>query len=422
LRILVIGSGGREHAVILKLLESPQKPEVFCAPGNGGIAQFAQCFDVAATDIQGLVSLAKRISADLVVVTPDDPLALGMVDALEDAGIKAFGPNKAAAEIESSKVFSKNLMKKYGIPTAEFESFDNVHTAKAYLKEKNSYPAVIKADGLAAGKGVIIAESESEAFDAVVDILENGKFGKSGSRVVIEEFLEGPEVSVLSFCDGETVRPMMSSMDHKRIGDHNTGPNTGGMGTIAPNPFYTADIAAKCMEKIFLPTAKAMCEEVRPFRGCLYFGLMLTADGPKVIEYNSRFGDPETQVVLPLLDGDLAEIMTATADGKLAECEFKNKDGAAACVIIASGGYPGKYSTGALIGGLDEKGQAANVTIYHAGTKKEDGGFYTAGGRVIGVAAMSDNIRAALAKCYSAAGKITFENCYMRKDIGGWKL
>jgi phosphoribosylamine--glycine ligase len=418
LKILVIGSGGREHAVIKKLSESRHKPTIFCTPGNGGIACIARCFDVAATDIEGVVKLAKQISVDLVVVTPDDPLALGMVDALEEAGIKAFGPNKAAAEIESSKVFSKNLMKKYGIPTAAFKSFSNIEAAKEYLQDLKKYPVVIKADGLAAGKGVIIADTVSEATDVVIDILENGKFGKSGSRVVIEEFLEGPEVSVLAFCDGLTVRPMVSSMDHKRVGENDSGPNTGGMGTIAPNPYYTEKAAAECMEKIFIPTAKAMCDEGRPFRGCLYFGLMLTSDGAKVIEYNARFGDPETQVVLPLLEGDLVDIMLAVCDGKLSEVSFAVKDGGAACVIIASGGYPGKYKTGCSISGLDKNGQVSGAYVYHAGTKLSDGNFTTAGGRVLGVTAVADSVPAALAKCYSAADRIAFENCFMRKDIG----
>jgi phosphoribosylamine--glycine ligase len=418
LKILVIGSGGREHAVILKLLESRHKPEIYCTPGNGGISRYAKCFEIAATDIDGVVALAKELAVDLVVVTPDDPLALGMVDALEAVGIKAFGPNKAAAEIESSKVFSKNLMKKYGIPTAAFKSFTNTEAATEYLQKLNKYPTVIKADGLAAGKGVIIAETEAEAFAAVTDILDNGKFGKSGSKVVIEEFLEGPEVSVLAFCDGLTVRPMVSSMDHKRIGEHDTGLNTGGMGTIAPNPYYTDKAAAECNEKIFLPTAKAMCEEGRPFRGCLYFGLMITESGAKVIEYNARFGDPETQVVLPLLEGDLVDIMLATADGKLAEADFAVKDGGAACVIIASGGYPGKYKTGCKISGLDTNGQVSGAVVYHAGTKAAGGEFETAGGRVLGVSAVADSVKTALAKCYAAADKIAFENCYMRKDIG----
>jgi phosphoribosylamine--glycine ligase len=421
MKILVIGSGGREHAVILKLLESAIKPEIYCAPGGGGISRFAKCIDVKVNDKDGLVAAAKEIGADLVVVTPEEPLALGVVDALEAAGIKAFGPNAAAAEIEASKVFSKNLMKKYNIPTAKYETFDNAVKAKEYLKSQNTYPAVIKADGLAAGKGVIIAENEAEAFAAISEILENDKFGKSGSRVVIEEFLTGPEVSVLAFVDGETVRPLVSSMDHKRIGDGDTGLNTGGMGTIAPNPYYTEAAAKECAEKIFLPTAKAMCAEGRPFRGLLYFGLMLTPDGAKVIEYNCRFGDPETQVVLPLLDGDLCEIMTAVADGKLAETHFGVKSGAAACVIISSGGYPEKYKTGFLINGLDSNGQAAGITVYHAGTTYKDGRFFTAGGRVLGLAATDETLAGALKKCYAAAETISFEGSYFRKDIGGRK-
>ncbi|MDR0992134.1 MAG: phosphoribosylamine--glycine ligase [Ruminococcus sp.] len=421
MKILVIGSGGREHAVILKLRESEKKPEIFCTPGNGGISRFAKCFDVKVNDKEGLVALAKEIGADLVVVTPEEPLALGVADALEAAGIKAFGPSAAAALIEASKVFSKNLMKKYGIPTARYETFSEAGAAKAYLKAQNDYPTVIKADGLAAGKGVIIAENEAQAYAAIEDILENDKFGRSGSQVVIEEFLTGPEVSVLAFVDGETVRPLVSSMDHKRIGEGDTGLNTGGMGTIAPNPYYTEAAAKECFEKIFIPTAKAMCAEGKPFRGLLYFGLMLTKNGAKVIEYNCRFGDPETQVVLPLLDGDLCDIMTAIADGKLAETHFGVKDGAAACVIISSGGYPEKYETGFPVNGLDSNGQAEGITVYHAGTSYKDGRFLSSGGRVLGLTAAGENLAAALEKCYAAAEKINFEGSYFRKDIGGRK-
>lgn len=416
--ILVVGSGGREHAIIKKLKESPKSGRIYAAPGNGGIAADAECVNIKATDIAGVVAFAKEKALDFVVVAPDDPLVLGMVDALNEAGIPAFGPTKAAAAIEGSKVFSKWLMKKYDIPTAAYESFDDPNAAIAYLKQQNKYPAVIKADGLALGKGVVIPESEEEAVKAVRAMMEDGAFGESGRRVVIEEFLTGIEVSVLAFTDGNIVVPMASSMDHKRAHDNDEGLNTGGMGTIAPHPMYTLELQARCMEEIFIPTIQAMKQENREFRGCLYFGLMLCADGPRVIEYNCRFGDPETQVVLPLLDGDLLEIMQATSDGRLADVKIRQKTGAAACVIIASGGYPVSYQKGYVIHGLDNKGAAKGVTVYHAGTTLENGVFKNNGGRVLGVTATGDTLQGALEKAYAATAGIGFENSFYRNDIG----
>ena len=416
--ILVVGSGGREHAIIKKLKESPKSGRIYAAPGNGGIAADAECVDIKATDISAVVAFAKEKALDFVVVAPDDPLVLGMVDALNEVGIPAFGPTKAAAAIEGSKVFSKWLMKKYDIPTAAYESFDDPNAAIAYLKQQNKYPAVIKADGLALGKGVVIPESEEEAVKAVRAMMEDGAFGESGRRIVIEEFLTGIEVSVLAFTDGNIVVPMASSMDHKRAHDNDEGLNTGGMGTIAPHPMYTPELQARCMEEIFLPTIRAMKQENREFRGCLYFGLMLCADGPRVIEYNCRFGDPETQVVLPLLDGDLLEIMQATSEGRLGDIKIGQKTGAAACVIIASGGYPVSYQKGYAIHGLDEKGTAKGVTVYHAGTILENGVFKNNGGRVLGVTATGDTLKSALEKAYAATASIGFENSFYRHDIG----
>lgn len=417
--ILVVGSGGREHAVIRKLRESKGVGTIYCCPGNGGIAADAVCIDVAATDIPGVVALAKEKKVGLVVVTPDDPLVLGMADALEAEGIPAFGPSKRAAEIEGSKVFSKDLMQRYGIPTARYESFDDPAKAAAYLRAQNRYPAVVKADGLALGKGVVIAENEAEALEAVRSMMEDKKFGESGSRVVIEEFLEGMEVSVLAFTDSVSVVPMASSMDHKRALDGDKGLNTGGMGTIAPHPLFTPEIEKRCMEEIFLPTVHAMNAEGRPFQGVLYFGLMLTERGPVVIEYNCRFGDPETQVVLPLLDGDLVEIMLAVREKRLASVPVGRKGGAAACVILASGGYPVSYRKGLPVQGLDQNGQADGVTVYHAGTKRgEDGGFLTSGGRVLGVTALGETLPKALERAYAATGKISFEGAFSRSDIG----
>ncbi len=418
MKLLMIGSGGREHALIRKLKESPRVEKIYCAPGNGGISCDAACVAVSAMDIEGVVAFSKAHQIDLVFVAPDDPLAAGMVDALEAEGIRAFGPSKVAAEIESSKVFSKNLMKKYGIPTARYEVFDAPEKALAYIMAQNAWPAVIKADGLALGKGVVIAQNEAEAGDALHSMMEDKIFGESGSRVVVEEFLTGPEVSVLAFTDGETVKPMVSSMDHKRAYDGDKGPNTGGMGTISPNPYYTPEIAARCMEEIFLPTVRAMQQEGRPFKGCLYFGLMLTPDGPKVIEYNSRFGDPETQVVLPRLKTPLIDIVEAVADGRLARLEIEWDENACACVVMASGGYPKTYPKGIVIEGLDENGQIPGAIVYHAGTARKDGKFVTAGGRVLGVTACGDTLEEALQKAYEGVHRIRFEGAHYRKDIG----
>ncbi|HEX3025936.1 MAG TPA: phosphoribosylamine--glycine ligase [Clostridia bacterium] len=415
--ILVVGGGGREHAVIKKLKQSPHTGTVYCAPGNGGIAQDAICVPVKATDVDAVVALAVEKKVGLVVVTPDDPLMLGMVDALEEKGIRAFGPKKNAAEIEGSKVFSKNLMQRYHIPTAGYHVFDDPAQALAFIREQNSYPTVVKADGLALGKGVVIAETEQEAETALRSIMEDKIFGASGNRVVIEEFLTGPEVSVLSFTDGKTIVPMVSSKDHKRALDGNLGPNTGGMGTISPNPHYTGEMAEWCMKEIFRPTVEAMNREGRPFKGCLYFGLMLTADGPKVIEYNARFGDPETQVVLPRLKTDLVEIFDAVIDEKLDSVEIEWDDRAAACVVAASGGYPGKYETGRKITGL-ERAEALGNEVYHAGTRMENGSIVTSGGRVLGVTALGEGLDQALTKAYQGLSQIHFEGMYYRKDIG----
>ncbi len=418
MNILVVGGGGREHAIVMKLAESKKNVQLFCTPGNGGIAKYAKCYSVKATDIDGVVALAKEISADMVVVAPDDPLVLGMVDALNAEGFAAFGPDKAAAIIEGSKVFSKELMKKYNIPTAKYEVFSDSSKAIEYIKTENKYPTVIKADGLALGKGVIIAQNFDEAKDAVNSIMEDKIFGKSGANIVIEEFLTGPEVSVLCFTDGKTVSPMVSSMDHKRAYDNDEGPNTGGMGTVAPNPYYTEKIADECMNKIFLPTINAMVKENRTFKGCLYFGLMITPDGPKVIEYNCRFGDPETQVVLPLLDTDLVDIFDAVINEKLSQIDIKWKNASSACVVLASGGYPKKYETGLKITGLNENGQLDDVNIYHAGTKLENNEFYTSGGRVLGVTAVSETLKSAVDKAYDAVNDIKFDKMHYRKDIG----
>ncbi|MBE6844799.1 MAG: phosphoribosylamine--glycine ligase [Ruminococcus sp.] len=418
MNILVVGGGGREHAIVMKLAESPKVDKLYCTPGNGGIAKYAECFDVKATDIDGVVALAKEVSADMVVVAPDDPLVLGMVDALNENGFRAFGPDKAAAIIEGSKVFSKNLMKQYNIPTAKYEVFSDAQKAIDYIKAENTYPTVVKADGLALGKGVIIAQNFEEAKDAVTSIMEDKIFGQSGSNIVIEEFLTGPEVSVLCFTDGKTVSPMVSSMDHKRALDNDEGLNTGGMGTVAPNPYYTEAVAKECMDTIFIPTIEAMVKENRKFKGCLYFGLMLTPNGPKVIEYNCRFGDPETQVVLPLLKTDLVDIFDAVIDEKLDSLNIEWEKGAAACIILASGGYPKKYETGKEISGLDTKGQAENVLVYHAGTKLDGEKFLTSGGRVLGVTATSDNLKSALDNAYKSVEAIGFDKMHFRKDIG----
>ena len=413
MKILVVGSGGREHTIIKKLKESRDVDTIYALPGNGGMAGDAICVNVGAKDIDGIVNFAKENKIDFAVVAPDDPLVLGCVDALHAIGIPCFGPEAKAAIIEGSKVFSKNLMKKYGIPTAEYEVFTNPEDALVYL-EKSSFPAVIKADGLALGKGVVIAENLATAKDAVRSMMEDKVFGESGSNIVIEEFLTGPEVSVLAFTDGKTVKPMISSMDHKRALDGDMGLNTGGMGTIAPNPCYTAEVAKECMDKIFLPTIDAMNKEGRTFKGCLYFGLMITPKGPKVIEYNCRFGDPETQVVLPLLESDLFEIMRACEDGTLAETEVKFSDNSACCVIMASNGYPGKYDTGYEIKIADD----IESEVFIAGAKLSEGKLLSAGGRVLGVTSVADTLEAAIEKSYANVKKVSFDNAYYRKDIG----
>ena len=412
MKLMVVGGGGREHAIIEQLKKSPKVEKIYALPGNGGIAKDAECVDINAKDIEKITQFAKENGIDFAVVAPDDPLVLGAVDALNAVGIPCFGPKKDAAIIEGSKVFSKNLMKKYGIPTAEYEVFEDAKDALKYL-ETAPIPTVIKADGLALGKGVIIAMTREDAVNAVKEIMEDKVFGESGSRIVIEEFLEGPEVSVLSFTDGKTVVPMVSSMDHKRAGDGDTGLNTGGMGTIAPNPYYTDAVAKECMEKIFVPTIEAMNKEGRTFAGCLYFGLMITKDGPKVIEYNCRFGDPETQVVLPLLESDLLEIMIAVSEQKLSENLVKFSDGAACCVVMASDGYPKKYETG-----FEIKMPENSEGIYVAGAKLSDGKLLTAGGRVLGVTETADNLEEAVRKAYKKVETISFDNAYYRKDIG----
>lgn len=421
MKVLMIGSGGREHALIKAILKSPRLEKLYCAPGNGGISRDAECVDIPVMDKEKMVAFAKENTIDLAFVAPDDPLAAGMVDAFEAAGIRAFGPNAAAAIIEASKVFSKNLMKKYGIPTAKYEVFDNSTDAIAYVKDNNMQPVVVKADGLALGKGVIIAQTIEEAESAILSIMEDKKFGESGNKVVIEEFLTGPEVSVLSFTDGKTVKPMVSSKDHKRALDGDKGLNTGGMGTISPNPYYTDELADECMETIFKPTIKAMQQEGRAFKGCLYFGLMMTPNGPKVIEYNARFGDPEAQVVLPRLKTDILDIIDAVIDENLDDIEIEWSDECSACVVMASGGYPESYKKGIEMLGMDDKGQVAGATVYHAGTKYENGKFYTNGGRVLGVTATGKTLDEALDSAYKAVEKISFEGAHYRKDIGRTK-
>jgi len=416
--ILVIGGGGREHAIIRQLKESPKATRIYCAPGNGGISKDAVCVDIPVTDIDDIVQFSKEKNIDMVVVAPDDPLAAGMVDALESAGIPAFGPRANAAAIESSKVFSKNLMKQYNIPTANYEVFDRSDVALDYIKRYNQYPIVIKADGLALGKGVIIAADYNEAKNAVKSIMEDKVFGASGNQIVIEEFITGPEVSVLAFTDGKCIKPMVSSKDHKRALDHDKGLNTGGMGTISPNPYYTSELAEECMNTIFLPTVNAMNQEGRTFKGCLYFGLMLTKDGPKVIEYNCRFGDPETQVVLPRLKTDLIDIFEAVIDERIVEQKIEWSNNACACVVMTSGGYPGTYAKGIEITGLDENGQMEEATVYHAGTLCKEGKYYTNGGRVLGITALGKTLEEALEKAYTAVRKIQFDGVHYRNDIG----
>jgi len=418
MRILVLGSGGREHAIIRKIKESPKVDKIYAAPGNGGISKDAECINIGVMDKEGIVRFSKENAVDVVFVAPDDPLAAGMVDALTANGIRAFGPRAEAAIIESSKVFSKNLMKKYHIPTADYEVFDDPAKAIEYIEDKNRYPVVIKADGLALGKGVIIAQTQKEARDAVKEIMEDKKFGDSGNKVVVEEFLTGPEVSVLAFTDGISLVPMVSSKDHKRAYDNDEGLNTGGMGTISPNPYYTEEVAEICRKTIFEPTVAAMNSEDRTFKGCLYFGLMITPDGPKVIEYNARFGDPEAQVVLPRLKTDLVDIIEAVIDERLSQVNIEWKDEATACVVMASGGYPLAYKKGIEISGLDENGQVSGAEIFHAGTKLENGKFYTNGGRVLGVTAEAKTLDEALEKAYAAVSKISFDGAHYRKDIG----
>ena len=413
MKIMVVGGGGREHAIIKKIKENKDVEKIYALPGNGGMAKDAELVNIGATDIEKAVKFAVENKIDYAVVAPDDPLVLGMVDALEEKGIPCFGPRKNAAIIEGSKVFSKDLMKKYNIPTAQYEVFTDADEALKYV-ENCPIPTVVKADGLALGKGVIIAMTREGAKNAVVSIMKDKQFGKSGDSIVIEEFLTGPEVSVLSFTDGKTVVPMISSMDHKRAGDNDTGLNTGGMGTVAPNPYYTKAIADECMEKIFLPTIDAMNKEGRTFKGCLYFGLMLTEKGPKVIEYNCRFGDPETQVVLPLLESDLLTVMRAVTDETLADCEVKFSDKSACCVIMASEGYPVKYEKGYEITIPEE----VEDNVYVAGAKLENGKLLTNGGRVLGVTKIADTLEQAIALSYNAVEKVCFGNAYYRHDIG----
>ena len=414
MKVLVIGGGGREHAVCATLAKSPKVDKIWCAPGNGGIASIAECVDIKATDIEGVVAFSKANNPDLVVVTPDDPLSLGMVDALEEAGFRAFGPRKNAAVIEGSKSFAKELMKTYQIPTAEYAVFDRSEEAISYIKKMGA-PIVVKADGLALGKGVTVAMTEEEAISAVRDAIDGGRFGGAGARVVIEEFLTGPEVSVLAFVDGKNLSTMPSAQDHKRAYDNDCGPNTGGMGAFSPSRFYTQEIADQCMETIFKPTVAAMAQEGRTFVGVLYFGLMLTPRGPKVIEYNARFGDPETQAVLSRLDSDLFDIMNAVIDGKLDEMEIKWADNAACCVVMASGGYPMAYEKGKEITGLDD---VTESVVFHAGTAIKDGKIVTNGGRVLGITATAPTLDEAIAKAYEDVKKIHFDKAEYRTDIG----
>ncbi len=415
MKILIVGGGGREHAIAWKLKQSKRSIELFCAPGNGGIAEIAQCVDIKATDVAKMVDWAKENAVDLVFVAPDDPLSMGMVDALNEAGIRAFGPTKAAAEIEWSKAYSKELMQKYGIPTAEFAAFDDAAEALAYL-ETAAMPTVVKADGLALGKGVLICETREQARQAVEDIMVKKQFGEAGARVVIEEFMTGPEVSVLAFCDGETILPMLSAQDHKRAYDNDEGLNTGGMGTFAPSPKYTDEVREFCEREVFQKTVDALNAEGRPFKGVIFFGLMLTPGGPKVLEYNARLGDPEVQSVFMLLETDLMDIIDAVIDGGLDKIELKWKQGSAVCVVMASGGYPGKYETGKPISGLGDV--ADGVVVFHAGTKLADGALATAGGRVLGVTAAGADIAEAREAAYANVQKIKFDGAFWRGDIG----
>ena len=414
MNVLIVGGGGREHAIAWALSKSEQVEQLYCAPGNGGIAALAQCVPLSATDVDGVVAWAQTHSIDFVVVAPDDPLALGMVDALEDAGIPAFGPRADAAIIEASKIFSKNLMAKYHIPTANYQTFTELAPALAYIEAEGA-PIVVKCDGLALGKGVVVAQTLDEAKEAVVNMMENKAFGEAGAKVVIEECMTGPEVTVLAFTDGKTIVPMPSSQDHKRAYDGDQGPNTGGMGAISPCPNYTPDLAKTCMDTIFLPTVKALNAEGRTFQGVIYFGMMLTPKGPKVVEYNARFGDPECQAVLSLLETDLMDILEACVDGTLDQVNVKFKDAASCCLVLASGGYPVAYEKGKEITGLD---QVKDAVVFHAGTRKQDGKFLTNGGRVLGVTAVAPTLREAVVKAYAAAGPVFFEKMHFRKDIG----
>ncbi len=417
MKVLVVGGGGREHTLVWKLSQSPRIDKIYCAPGNGGISRLAECVPIKATDIDGMTAFALDNRIDLVVVAPDDPLAAGMVDALEAVGIKAFGPRKNAAILESSKAFSKDLMKKYGIPTAGYEVFENSEHAIEYLRHQE-YPIVVKADGLALGKGVIIAQGFDQAQEAVNSIMSDRVFGSAGDRLVIEEFLCGPEVSILAFTDGRTVTPMVSSQDHKRAFDNDKGLNTGGMGTFSPSRIYTPEMAEYCMEKVFKPTIDAMDKEGRKFKGVIYFGLIITSEGPKVLEYNARFGDPETQVVLPRLKNDLLEIFEAVIDEKLDSLKIEWDNNAAVCVIMASGGYPEKYVSGYEISGIEAAEKENGVTVFHAGTKYADGKLVTNGGRVLGVTATAPTFDEARAKAYSGVARINFKDAHYRKDIG----
>ncbi len=417
MKVLVVGGGGREHTIVWKLSQSPKITKLYCAPGNGGISGIAECVPIKAMDLDTIVTFSKENKVDMVVVAPDDPLAAGLVDKLTEAGIRAFGPVKAAAIIEGSKAFSKDLMKKYNIPTAGYMVFDNCSEALQYL-DTSSAPIVVKADGLALGKGVIIAQTIQEAKDAVNGMMKDKVFGDAGSRIVIEEFIQGPEVSILAFTDGNTIVPMVSSQDHKRAFDNDQGPNTGGMGTFSPSPLYDEKLADYCMKEVFMPTVEAMNKEGRKFKGVLYFGLMITKDGPKVLEYNARFGDPETQVVLPRLKTDLLEIFEAIIDEKLSEINIEWDDNSAVCVIAASGGYPGKYATGIEINGIDKAEENNETIVFHAGTSCKDGKCYTAGGRVLGVTAVESTMDKAIQKAYAGIAKIQFEGMHYRKDIG----
>lgn len=417
MKVLVVGGGGREHTILWKLAQSPKKPELYAAPGNGGIAGLAKCVDIKATDVEGIVSFVRENQIDLTVVAPDDPLMLGMVDKLEAEGFRAFGPRQNAAIIEGSKVFAKDLMKKYSIPTAKYEVFSDSESALEYVRN-TSYPTVVKAEGLALGKGVIIANNRKEAEAAVREIMEDKAFGEAGNRVVIEEFLTGQEISVLAFTDGKTICPMVSAQDHKRAYDHDEGPNTGGMGTFSPSRIYTKELQETCMKEIFLPTMKAMNKEGRTFKGVLYFGLIVTADGVKVIEYNARFGDPETQVVLPRLKSDLLDIFEAVIDERLSEVPVEWEDNAAVCVVMASGGYPKSYKTGYEIAGMEEAEKDDGLVVFHAGTKLSDSKIVTSGGRVIGVTAVAQDLDSAIRKAYDGVGKINFTDAHYRKDIG----